>query len=146
MFKLTNSPLEQLNLRDGLTSSRAGAFISFEGLVRNHSDGESVLKLEYEAAEALCLKEAEKILTETKEKFDIVDARVFHRTGVLHVGEMAVWVGVLASHRDDAFKACRYIIDQIKARLAIWKKEYYHSGDSGWVNSGQGSVAGGQKK
>jgi len=54
--------------------------------------------------------------------------------GHLELGEMAVWVGVSAGHRDDAFKACRHIIDEIKHRLPIWKKEYYADGDSGWIN------------
>jgi len=57
-----------------------------------------------------------------------------HRIGVLAVGELAVWVGVSAAHRDEAFRACRYIIDEVKHRLPIWKKEHYLNGDSGWVN------------
>jgi molybdopterin synthase catalytic subunit len=57
-----------------------------------------------------------------------------HRIGALAVGELAVWVGVSAAHRDEAFRACRYIIDEVKHRLPIWKKEHYLNGDSGWVN------------
>jgi molybdopterin synthase catalytic subunit/adenylyltransferase/sulfurtransferase len=57
-----------------------------------------------------------------------------HRIGALQVGELAVWVGVSAAHRDEAFRACRYIIDEVKHRLPIWKKEHYLNGDSGWVN------------
>jgi molybdopterin synthase catalytic subunit len=57
-----------------------------------------------------------------------------HREGTLELGECAVWVGVTAAHRDEAFAACRYIIDEVKVRLPIWKKEYYVNGDSGWVN------------
>ena len=57
-----------------------------------------------------------------------------HRVGRLAVGELAVWVGVSARHRDEAFRACRYIIDEVKHRLPIWKKEHYVSGDTGWVN------------
>jgi molybdopterin synthase catalytic subunit len=59
---------------------------------------------------------------------------VLHRSGLLEIGECAVWVGVSSAHRDEAFNACRYIIDQVKSRLPIWKKEHYANGDSGWVN------------
>jgi molybdopterin synthase catalytic subunit len=63
-----------------------------------------------------------------------VHAACVHRVGDLRVGELAVWVGVSAPHRDEAFRACRYIIDEVKHRVPIWKKEHYVNGDSGWVN------------
>lgn len=123
-----------MNLKENLCSSHAGAFCSFEGWVRNHNEGKNVSALEYEAYEPLCQKEAQKIFQEARQRFDTIDMKVVHRVGKLNVGEMAVWVGVTAGHRDDAFKACRYLIDEIKHRLPIWKKEYYTNGDSGWVN------------
>jgi len=134
MFKLTSTPLENINLKENFTSEQAGAFASFEGWVRDHNDGKSVESLEYEAHAKLCGTEAQKILNLAAKKFNIIDARCFHRVGRLRIGEMAVWVGVVASRRDDAFKACRFIIDDIKHRLPIWKKEFYTDGDSGWVN------------
>ena len=73
-------------------------------------------------------------LKEAKKQFDILEARIVHRIGHLNVGDMAVWIGVTAPHRDQAFKACRFLIDEIKKRLPIWKKEIYLNGDSGWVN------------
>ena len=136
MFKLSLIPLEKINLREGLNSPLVGAFSSFEGFIRNNNEGKEVIALEYEAVEALCLKEAEKILTEVKEKFKVIDVRCYHRTGKLKVGEMAVWVGVIAPHRDAAFKACRYTIDEIKKRLPIWKKEFYMDGVSDWIGFG----------
>lgn len=132
-FKLTQIPLERLNLREGLLSPGAGAFVSFEGLVRNHNEGKEVLYLEYQAYEQLCQTEAEKIFQKAYEQFPITAAKGVHRCGKLDIGEMAVWVGVLAAHRGAGFEACRYIIDEIKFRLPIWKKEYYTNGDSGWV-------------
>ena len=66
--------------------------------------------------------------------FRFCEARCVHRTGLLEIGDLAVWVGVASAHRDEAFKACRYIIDELKVRLPIWKKEHYVDGDSGWVN------------
>ena len=68
------------------------------------------------------------------QRFPHLEARCVHRVGLLEIGECAVWVGVAAKHRDEAFRACRYIIDEIKHRLPIWKKEHYVNGDSGWVN------------
>lgn len=133
MFKLSPTPLEKLDLRAGLISKSAGAFSCFEGRVRDHNNGKAVLALHYEAYEALCEKEAGRILGEALEKFDVIAAKCIHRVGKLGVGDMAVWVGVLAAHRDASFGACRYIIDEIKSRLPIWKKEYYENGNSGWV-------------
>ncbi len=134
MFQLSSTPLENMNLKKGLSSEEAGAFVSFEGLVRNHNEGKKVSALEYEAFAILCKKEGQKVLKEVLSKFDILNAKCFHRVGKLPISEMAVWVGVSAAHRDHAFKACRYIIDEIKSRLPIWKKEYYENGDSGWVS------------
>ena len=133
MFKLSSAPLENIDLRKGLQSKGAGAFNCFEGWVRDHNEGKKVLALEYQAYEALCQKEAQKILQEVSEQFGVIAANCYHRQGKLSIGEMAVWVGVTAKHRDDSFKACRYIIDQIKTRLPIWKKEYYENGEIAWV-------------
>ena len=134
MFHLSHIPLEQLDLREGFNSSQAGAFCSFEGWVRDHDEeGKKVIGLEYEVFEALCRKEAGEIFKEIKKIFDVLDVKAFHRVGKLKVGEMAVWIGVLAAHRDAAFKACRYLIDEIKNRLPIWKKEHYFNGSSGWI-------------
>ena len=133
MFQLCNIPLEQLNLREGLNSPEAGAFSFFEGWVRNHNEGRRVIALEYEAEPSLCQKEMGKILKEAETKFDVLEVKVFHRIGKLNIGEMAVWVGVTAPHRDASFAACRYVIDELKHRLPIWKKEYYADGESSWV-------------
>ncbi len=133
-FQISSTPLEKIKLKTNFSSPKAGAFSCFEGLVRDHNHGQKVLSLEYQAHQRLCQKEAQKILKEASKKFDVIEMKCFHRIGKLKVGELAVWVGVTASHRDDSFKACRYLIDEIKKRLPIWKKEYYQNGDSGWVN------------
>ena len=134
MFLLSSIPLEKLIPKNKLASLKSGAVVTFEGLVRDHNDGKKVIALAYEAFDKLAAKEADKIFKEAKSKFDVLEIKCFHRVGKPSVGEMAVWVAVSAAHRDSAFKACRYIIDEIKTRLPIWKKEYYTSGDSGWVN------------
>ena len=135
MFQISKIPLEQIDLREGMSSDAAGAFSCFEGRVRATNDGKNVSALEYEANESLCQKEAQKIFQETLEDFDVIWAKCFHRVGRLNVGEMAVWIGVIAAHRDESFKACRYIIDEVKHRLPIWKKECYTDGDSSWLAS-----------
>jgi len=133
MFQLSPTPLENIDLRKGLDSKSAGAYNCFEGWVRDHNNGKEVVALEYEAYDALCEREAQQIVREVREKFDIIAVKCVHRTGKLAVGDMAVWVGVIAAHRENSFAACRYIIDEVKLRLPIWKKEYYANGDSGWV-------------
>jgi len=137
VFSVSQIPLEQVILKNGLLSQEAGALVTFEGFVRCHNEGKEVVTLEYDVFDSLAIKEGNCVLTEAKEKFSILDAKCFHRKGKLAIGEMAVWVGVSAGHRDEAFKACKYIIDEIKLRLPIWKKEYYANGDSGWIGCGK---------
>jgi len=134
MFRLAREPLDPAALRQTLLDPRAGACATFEGLVRDHNDGKNVRSLEYEAYGDLAQHEGERILTEAREKFAILTAVCVHCTGHLRPGEPAVWVGVSAAHRDAAFAACRYIIDECKARVPIWKKEHYADGASAWLN------------
>jgi molybdopterin synthase catalytic subunit len=97
--------------------------------------------LEYEAFQELALKEGERILAEALKRFPVKQAFCIHRLGTLGLGDMAVWVGVSSAHRGEAFDACRFIIDEVKHRVPIWKKEHYRSGDSGWVNCERCAVA-----
>ena len=134
MIEITADPIDSAALREQLFDPAAGAYCGFEGWIRNENEGQAVLRLEYEAYEPLALSEGETILAEAREKFGFSQAHCVHRTGLLEIGECAVWVGVASPHRDEAFQACRYIIDQLKVRLPIWKKEHYVDGHSGWVN------------
>jgi molybdopterin synthase catalytic subunit len=131
-FQLSSTPLKDSDLRRGFVSPQAGAFNCFEGRVRDHSGKEIVVALEYQAYESLCRKEAQKIMDEAKAHSGVIDIKIAHRTGRLTVGETAVWIGVLAVHREEGFTACRYVIDELKKRLPVWKKEYYADGYSGW--------------
>ncbi|MFW2405838.1 MAG: molybdenum cofactor biosynthesis protein MoaE [Gammaproteobacteria bacterium] len=121
-------------LRASVEDPHSGGYVAFEGWVRDHNDGRSVLRLEYEAYEKLGGKEGDRIIAEARQKFGVKGARCVHILGELQIGDLAVWVGVSSAHRDEAFKACRYIIDEVKHRVPIWKKEHYVDGDSGWVN------------
>lgn len=133
-FQLTREPIDPGALRAALADPACGGFATFEGWVRDHNEGRRVRHLEYEAYDELAVREARRILAEAGARFGIAHAACAHRLGDLAVGELAVWVGVSAAHRHEAFLACRYIIDEIKHRLPIWKKEHYADGDSGWVN------------
>lgn len=134
MFAISDNHIAVDALREQLMDPGAGGLCVFEGWVRNENEGRTVERLEYEVYEPLAVSEGEKVIAEAREQFPHLQACCVHRSGLLEIGDCAVWVGVAAPHRDEAFKACRYIIDQIKVRLPIWKKEHYIDGDSGWVN------------
>ena len=133
-FQLTNRAIDPAALLVGLGDPGAGACVTFEGRVRNLNDGRSVESLDYEAYAPLAEKEGVRIIAEARGKFRIIGAMCVHRTGSLGLGEISVWVAVTAAHRPAAFEACRYIIDEAKARLPIWKKEHYAGGAAEWVN------------
>ncbi len=133
-FSLTAEPFESASLQAGLHHPRAGACASFEGWVRDHNDGRAVLGLRYEAYAELAHREGEAVMAEALQRFAITDAACVHRIGDLAIGDLAVWVGVSAAHRDAAFAACRWIIDEVKARVPIWKHERYTEGDAGWLH------------
>jgi molybdopterin synthase catalytic subunit len=133
-FRFTRSPIDAAALRAALADPACGGFASFEGWVRDHNEGQRVRHLEYEAFEALAVREGERIVAEAIARFGVTRAACEHRLGDLVIGEVAVWVGASAPHRNEAFLAARYIIDEVKHRLPIWKKEHYLGGDSGWVN------------
>jgi len=133
-FAFSHAPLDPAQLAASLADVAAGGFVSFEGWVRNENDGREVRRLDYEAFEELALKEGARIVEEAIARFGVRGARCVHRVGELGLGELAVWVGVASGHRAEAFAACRYIIDEVKHRVPIWKKEHYLDGDSGWVN------------
>ncbi len=133
MFAISNDDIATDDLREQLKNPGSGGVCVFEGWVRNENEGRTVLRLEYEVYEPLAITEGEKVIAEAQQQFPFLEAACVHRSGLLEIGDCAVWVGVSAKHRDEAFKACRYIIDEIKIRLPIWKKEHYVGGDSGWV-------------
>ena len=138
-FRISASAIDVGALQAALRDPRAGACASFEGWVRDHNDGRPVEGLHYEAYVELAQAEGATILDEALRRFDLVDAACVHRTGDLAVGELAVWVGASAAHRDAAFAACRWIIDEVKARVPIWKRERYAGGQADWLHPTPGS-------
>jgi|UniRef100_UPI00404B5CC3 molybdopterin synthase catalytic subunit len=134
MFRISAEPLDLIALKTDLLDPRAGACVTFEGWVRNHNEGKPVQALDYEAYAELAEAEGNRILIEAREKFAVQTVSAVHRVGALQIGDLAVWVGVGSAHRGEAFEACRYIIDEVKARVPIWKKEHYADGASEWIN------------
>jgi len=137
-FALSEVVIDPAALRAAMADPCAGAFITFEGWVRNHHDGRAVAGLRYESYAALANNEGTAILAEAMARFDLLAVHCVHRVGELAVGELAVWVGVSACHRDGAFDACRFVIDEVKARVPVWKYEHYVEGDGGWLHPGPG--------
>ncbi len=133
MFLLSTAAIDRPELINSLKNDSAGALVTFEGWIRDHNQGKAVTSLEYQVYEVLAQKEGQKILHEAMHKFNLHKVVCQHRYGHLHLGDIAVWIGAIASHRDDAFKATRYIIDEIKMRLPIWKKEHYRDQTHEWV-------------
>lgn len=133
-FAFSREPLDPAALARALADEACGALVTFEGWVRNHNEGQAVQRLDYEGYEALGVKEGTRIVEEALGRFRIARAQCVHRLGALALGDLAVWVGVASHHRGEAFAACRWIIDEVKDRVPIWKKEHYAGGDSGWIN------------
>jgi molybdopterin synthase catalytic subunit len=135
MFALTDVSIDSNKLKNTIRNDESGAFVCFEGWVRNHNHGKNVIALHYEAHEKLAVQVGLQIIEQTLKDFDIKQALCHHRTGELTVGEMAIWVGVSAKHRTAAFTACEYILNRVKAEVPIWKNEFYEDGESGWVEA-----------
>lgn len=133
-FEISDKPIDIAALARKLANAHAGASVSFEGWVRDHNDGRAVTRLDYQAYVPLAQAEGERVLAEAKRRYAIVEAYCVHRVGALAIGDLAVWVGVSAAHRGAAFDACRYIIDEVKLRVPIWKNEHYADGESGWLH------------
>ena len=132
LFQLSDQVFDTVQLRQQLRATSVGAFVSFEGWVRDNHAGKLVTSLSYHAHPFLALSQGEFVLQEALHRFAVNDVRCVHRVGTLQLSELAVWVGVSAGHRDAAFAATRFIIDEIKARVPIWKHEHYAAGEPVW--------------
>ncbi len=141
-FSVSDTAIDVAAARQAVTDSHCGALVVFEGWIRDHNEGQEVERLEYEVYRPVAEKEGAKIIDEALSRFSVSHAMCIHREGLLELGECAVIVCVSSAHRGVAFDACRYIIDQTKIRLPIWKKEHYVTGVSEWVNCEQCAEAG----
>src|SRR4051794_17782951 len=133
---LTADPIDLGTLLALVQSPRHGGIASFLGCVRDHQAGRSVLRLEYSAYNPMAEAECSRVLGEAESKWDCVVA-LKHRTGTLHIGDVAVAIVAASAHRDEAFAACRYVIEEVKRRVPIWKRELFVDGSEEWVGSGE---------
>ena len=127
--------LSILEAENFISSSEFGASIFFSGTVRNQNDNKSVLGITYDSHDALVIKSFEEIYNEADQKLNIKDKAVFieHAKGYLNLGEVSIIIAVACKHRDEAYILSRYIIEEIKKRSPIWKKEHYTNNKSNWL-------------
>jgi molybdopterin synthase catalytic subunit len=132
---LTSTPIDLGALIAVVQSSDRGGIACFLGTVRDHQDGRPVLRLDYSAYDAMAEAECARIVIEAESRWNCAVA-LQHRTGTLQVGETAVAIAVASAHREEAFASCRYVIEEVKRRVPIWKREYFADGTVEWVGSG----------
>jgi molybdopterin synthase catalytic subunit len=132
LVALRDAPLSVDEALAHVGHAGAGALCLFLGIVRDENEGRAVVRLEYEAYAPMALAEMRRIAEELEAEVSSVRLAVLHRTGALAIGETAVICAASAPHRDEAYRACRALIDRVKARVPIWKREYGPEG-AHWV-------------
>jgi MoaE-MoaD fusion protein len=128
LLLLVRDPIDQAALVDHVREPEDGAVVTFDGCVRNHSQGRRTLYLDYEAYESMALGKIREIARQIHEKFAIHRVAIAHRLGRLGIGETSVFIAISSAHRPAAFEACRFAIDTLKRTVPIWKKEYFEDG------------------
>ena len=136
--RIIDTKLRKLSIQDAekfIASSDFGASIFFSGTVRNQNDNKSVIGITYDTHDALVIQSFEKIYSEANKKLEIKEKAVFidHAKGYLDLGEISIIIAVATKHREEAYKLSRYIIEEIKKRSPIWKKEHYQNSESNWL-------------
>lgn len=121
----------------GVASSSDGAVVVFHGVTRDHNAGRQVVELEYEAYSPMAEDVMQQIIDEARERWDIAGVAVVHRTGVVAIGEASMCLAIAAPHRDAAYAASQYFVDELKQRVPIWKKERFVGGEV-WINDSPG--------
>ena len=121
------------NIENKLNHNCCGAYLTFKGVVRNHHKGRAVDHIVYECYQTMAYKEFKTIISEATKKWDVHNCHLFHRIGKLLVGEVSLVIHINSPHRAESFEAMQYIINQLKKRVPIWKKEGYINGKSEWI-------------
>lgn len=134
MIKITEKPIDVQKVIDAVSSLGAGGVNIFIGNVRSTAHNKTVRWLEYEAYEGMAVAEIRKIIDAATLRWGLLGCAVSHRVGTLKPGETAVAIAVSAPHRKESFEACEFIIDQLKAKVPIWKKEVFENGEE-WVDA-----------
>jgi molybdopterin synthase catalytic subunit len=130
---LTRDTLDPADLTAAVAADGMGGAVVFLGTVRRSAEDGDVVGIEYSAYEPMAVAESERIIAEAVGRWPAVRVAIRHRLGFVPTGAASVVVVAAAPHRDDAFAACRYVIDQTKRRVPIWKKEHFASGKARWV-------------
>lgn len=138
---LTTEPIDLGALLERVQSPARGGVSCFLGTVRNHHQGREVLRLDYSAYPPMVDAECARIVAEAESRWP-VGVALQHRIGSLEIGDAAVAVVTASAHRDEAFVACRHVIEELKRRVPIWKREVYADGTIGWVDPSRGGYAG----
>jgi molybdopterin synthase catalytic subunit len=133
---LSDAPLELGALVASVQSPERGGVASFVGVVRDHHDGRRVMRLDYLAYGPMAEAECARIVSETEARWPVV-VSLRHRVGSLEIGESAIVAVAASAHREAAFEACRYVVEEVKRRVPIWKREYYADGTVAWVGPTQ---------
>lgn len=131
--RIVREPISTQAVLAALKRPEDGAAVVFEGVVRDNTRGRRTLYLDYEAYEAMALKQMEELAEQARDRFGVVGVSILHRLGRLEIGETSVLIVVASAHRGAAFDACRWIIDTLKKTVPIWKKEYFEDG-AVWAN------------
>jgi MoaE-MoaD fusion protein len=134
-FRLVEGAPDLAAVISDVEDERAGAIATFQGTVRRQSRGREVIALEYEAYGGMAEKVMAEIATGVKERYDLCEVAMAHRVGQCEVGDVSVAIAVSAPHRHDALSACRDVIDELKERVPLWKKELYEGGEE-WIGRG----------
>jgi molybdopterin synthase catalytic subunit len=132
MNNITSEPIDIPYVVDSVRTSGSGAIDVFIGTTRDNSKGRQVTGLEYEAYVPMALKSIDGIEQETRDRWNVHEINIVHRIGRVAIGEPSVVIAVSSAHRDEAFKACRYLIDRLKETVPIWKREYFADGTFEW--------------
>jgi len=134
LIRVTHDPIDPESLLQQVTSEQCGATSLFLGTVRDRSQGRAVAGVEYSAYEAMAEREIRRIAEEAISRFDVARLAIEHRVGELALGDVSVAIAVAHEHRAPTFDACRYVIEELKKRVPIWKLELYADGTRDWVD------------
>jgi len=129
---ITDQPIDIASVRAG-ASSDCGAVAEFSGVVRDNNDGQRVQGLHYQCYREMAEAEARRVAREVMDEFGVRGVCIVHRVGDLDVGDLAMYVAVTAGHRREAFAAIQALVDRVKDRVPIWKKERYADGERRWL-------------
>jgi molybdopterin synthase catalytic subunit len=137
LIRITTDAIDMAAVAAAVEDPAAGAIVTFAGTTRNETHGRPVVSLTYEAYPEMAVPKMEEIAARAREEFEILSVAAVHRIATLGIGEVSIGIAVSAPHRPAAFEACRFVIDEIKRDVPVWKKEVFADGSEEWVHPGE---------